>query len=212
MFRLGLLHNARGDISFVPELLLVSSAAVSSDTSISSPKPGRRKRRRSFGTKEMSPRALWRSRRRNTMRLDIRGKCRQIERCSSIILSQIHLFGCLSFAELGRQSLPAPPFPKACNWCVAIGPVVLGHMSWKELKRYFNRYQKSVVLKPKADVVVAHSVNASRKPGQMGSGRTHASGLCWRTATMGRNVRRHSEMLPTSLRSRTIPWQSEPLR
>ena len=37
-------------------------------------------------------------------------------------------------------------------------PVFLERMSWWELKRYFNRHQKSVVLKPKADVVVVHPV------------------------------------------------------
>ena len=35
------------------------------------------------------------------------------------------------------------------NW-----PFFLEHLSWWELKRYFNRHQKSVVLKPKVDVVV----------------------------------------------------------
>ena len=34
----------------------------------------------------------------------------------------------------------------------------LEHMSWWELKRYFNRYGNSVVLKPQADVVVLHPV------------------------------------------------------
>jgi len=87
-------------------------------------------------------------------------------------------------------------------------PVFLEHLSWWELKRYFNRYQNAVVLKPKADVVVVHPV------GRFPQARSDAQ---WKDACFwtllahcnhGENVRRRSEMLPTSLRSRTIPSQS----
>ena len=44
------------------------------------------------------------------------------------------------------------------QWVRRHWPVFLEYLSWWELRRYFNRHQMSVVLKPKADVVVLHPV------------------------------------------------------
>ena len=95
---------------------LVSPAAVSSDTSISSPKPGKRTRNRNSGRNVMAPRALRRSPRRNAMQPDLRGERRQIER--SVLQTKADA---VSAHPVGRspQARSGAQWKDACVWTLS---------------------------------------------------------------------------------------------
>ena len=60
--------------------------------------------------------------------------------------------------RVGAPGSASGSFSDSVQWVHRHWPAFLEQLSWWELKRYFNRYRNSVVLKPKADVVVVHPV------------------------------------------------------
>ena len=60
--------------------------------------------------------------------------------------------------RVGAPVSDSATFSESVQWVHRHWHVFLEQLSWWELKRYFNRYRNSVVLKPQADVVVVHPV------------------------------------------------------